>query len=346
MPVSSSQAEPIYESVDPLDSISESVTAMEAKFQVFKENIVAEKDKRKSAEKSKESELGDIDSADATIQQLVNKARFSRPGAKNDLEAIVYHIAKQDEELERARNAEQEDRELIKKAQAVTDQMNARFKKLNAKVASGQITAQDRVQAQAAQQIEKDADVAKAAIIANPAAPVQQIAEPAVKNQTTKDQTTKDQEPVQTTTTAQPTSNIVDFPTTDTSPAVDSEKSKVTSIDTAKKKEKVPGLGDLKIAAESLTEESRYPEGTPEAGKYNWGLLAKAWQNKLPYVDLDFGLKTVRMTDAQMYASLATWRANGVDFKMGGDPTIDNALSSRENLEIFFRGRKFKELEY
>ena len=350
--VSESQVSPIYENVDPLDSVTESVTAMEAKFQVFKENIVAEKDKRKSAEKSKESKLGDIDSADGTIQQLVNKARFSRPGAKNDLEAIVYHIAKQDEELERAKAAEEEDRMLIKKAQAVTDQMNDRFKKLNAKVAAGQITAQDQSQAQAAQQIEKDADVAKAAIIANPAAPVQNIAEPTVKNQTTKDQTTKDQKPTQAITTAQPTSNIVDYPTSNIPPAVDSKTSKVdnqpsnkvTSIDTAKKKKIIPGLGDLKIKmAESLTEESRYPEGTPEAGKYNWGLFARAWQNKLPYVDLDFGLNTVRMTDAQMYAALATWRTNGVDFKIGGDPTVDNALSSRENLEMFFRGRKFKE---
>ena len=137
MPVSSSQVEPLYETVEPLDSVTESVTAMESKFAAFKENMVAEKKKVRSDSPAEKFNPENIDSADATIQNLLTKARFSRPGAKSDLEAIVYHIAKQDEELERAKNAEHEDRELIKKAQAVTDQMNNRFKKLNAKVAAG-----------------------------------------------------------------------------------------------------------------------------------------------------------------------------------------------------------------
>jgi hypothetical protein len=125
-----STAEPVYESVDPRGDIMEAVTGLEKKYAEFNENIVAEKKKRKSAEKIKQPDAGDITSADATINQLLTKARFSRPGAKNDLEAMVYHIAKQDEELERAKAAEEEDRMLIKKAQAVTDQMNDRFKKL------------------------------------------------------------------------------------------------------------------------------------------------------------------------------------------------------------------------
>ena len=195
MPVSSSQTEPLYESIEPLDSVTESVTAMESKFAAFKENMVAEpKDNPEN-----------LDSADATIKQLVTKARFSRPGAKSDLEAIVYHIAKQDEELERAKAAEEEDREMIKKTQEVSDQMNDRFKKLNAKVASGQITAQDQAAAQAAQEIERDADAAKSAVKANPKAAVQQIAEPTVKAQDKKAPAKK--EP-----TKKSANNVYDFP--------------------------------------------------------------------------------------------------------------------------------------
>jgi hypothetical protein len=322
---------------------------MESKFAVFKENMVAEKTLRKSADPKDDSE--NIDSADATIQNLLTKARFSRPGAKTDLEAIVYHIAKQDEELERAKTAEQEDRQLIKKAQAVTDQMNNRFKKLNAKVAAGQITAQDRAQALAAQQIEKDADAAKDAVAANPTAPVQNIAEPVVPAEEPATQPQPPQIQVTQVPAAQPAQpqqplNVVQPPIS-TKQTGSNQNQRVVNIN----KNKYPGLNDpgldvtpdKEAVAESLTEESRYPEGTPEAGRYNWGLLAKAWQNKLPYVDLDFGLRTVRITDAQIYAALATWRANGVDFKAGGDPSVDNALSSRENLEIFFRGRKFKD---
>jgi len=373
-PVSTS--EPIYESVDLRGDIIEAVTGLEKKYAAFNENIVAEKKKKKkkSAEKIKQPDAGDITSADATINQLLTKARFSRPGAKNDLEAMVYHIAKQDEELERAKAAEEEDRMLIKKAQAVTDQMNDRFKKLNAKVAAGQITTQDQAHAQAAQQIEKDTDAAKAAIAADPTAPIQQIADPEIKTQKAPAPAVSKTEPE--------ANNIYNFPTKEPAPVqavtpapkltnqpspglaiakyqsgttAGGGKVKATPQGYVHKRQstsvkgsgvtgtKAPGIDDLEIAAESLTEESRYPEGTPEAGKYNWGLLARAWKNKLPYVDLNFGLKDVRMTDAQMYAALATWKSNGVDFSAGGDPTIDNVLSSRENLEIFFRGRKFKD---
>ena len=354
MPVSSSQTEPLYESVEPLDSVTESVAAMESKFAMFKENMVAEKTLRKSADPKDDSE--NIDSADATIQNLLTKARFSRPGAKTDLEAIVYHIAKQDEELERAKTAEEEDRQLIKKAQAVTDQMNNRFKKLNAKVAAGQITAQDKAVAQAAQQIEKDADAAKDAVAANPNAPVQNIAEPVVPAEEPATQPQPPQIQVTQVPAAQPAQpqqplNVVQPPIS-TNQNQNKQKGKVggSSITgSGVTGTKAPNFRDIDAelnkeeVAESLTEESRYPEGTPEAGKYNWSLLARAWKNKLPYVDLNFGLKDVRMTDAQMYAALATWKSNGVDFSAGGDPTIDNALSSRENLELFFRGRKFKE---
>ena len=79
VPVSASQTEPLYETVEPLDSVTESVTAMESKFAAFKESVVAEKTKRKSAEPKDNPE--NLDSADATIKQLVTKARFSRPGA-------------------------------------------------------------------------------------------------------------------------------------------------------------------------------------------------------------------------------------------------------------------------
>ena len=251
-----STAEPVYESLDPRGDIMEAVTGLEKKYAAFNENIVAEKKKRKSAEKIKQPDAGDITSADATINQLLTKARFSRPGAKNDLEAIVYHIAKQDEELERAKAAEEEDRMLIKKAQAVTDQMNDRFKKLNAKVAAGQITAQDQSQAQAAQQIEKDTDAAKAAIAADPTAPIQQIADPEIKTQ-------KAPAPVASKTEPK-ANNIYNFPTKEPAPVqavapaknVTSIKRKSTAGDT--------GVGDTGFASTAAMLQQQ-PAAIPQA---------------------------------------------------------------------------------
>ena len=242
-----STADPIYESVDPRGDIIEAITSLEKKYTAFNENIVAEKKKKKSAEKIKQPDAGDITSADATINALLTKARFSRPGAKNDLEAIVYHIAKQDEELERAKAAEEEDRLLIKKAQSVTDQMNDRFKKLNAKVAAGQITAQDQEIAQAAQQIEKDADAAKAAIAADPTAPVQQIVEPTVKTQKTAAPTVQKTEPE--------ANNIYNFPTQEPAPvqtvAPAVSKSKIKSAELNNQPKPSVGAG-LHIASPRL----------------------------------------------------------------------------------------------
>jgi len=249
-----STAEPVYESVDPRGDILEAVTGLEKKYAAFNENVIAEKKKKKSAEKIKQPDAGDITSADAAINALLTKARFSRPGAKNDLEAIVYHIAKQDEELERAKAAEEEDRLLIKKAQLVTDQMNDRFRKLNAKVAAGEITAQDQEIAQAAQQIEKDADAAKAAIAADPTAPVQQIADPAVKTQKTSAPAVSKTEPE--------ASNIYNFPTQEPAPVqtVSKPKTKTAVAPVAQKSNPLQSMVRQITTAPQAT-----PQATPQA---------------------------------------------------------------------------------
>jgi len=191
-PVSTS--EPIYESVDPRGDIMSAVTQLEERFMGFKE---AKAKKRK--EPSVEVPADDLTrSADPDVVKLATKARFAKPQAKNDFEAIVSYVSKQEKELERAEQADILDREKIEKTQGmlaktqanqdalrkVIDNTDQRFRALNAKVASGQVTAQDQKAAQAAQQIEKDTDTAKAAVAKNATAPEQPTTAPEVPQDT------------------------------------------------------------------------------------------------------------------------------------------------------------------
>ena len=175
-------SEPVYQEVDPRGSITEGIKKLQENFETFK--LSEAPSKKKSPKKQVDtpqdvqSDLLNIDSSDPELKRLKTQARFYKPTAKNDFEAIASYVAKQEKELDRAKAAEEEDRTLIKKTQEVSDQMNDRFKKLNAKVAAGQITAQDVAAAKAAQEIEKSADAAKQDIAKDPNAPVKDIAEP------------------------------------------------------------------------------------------------------------------------------------------------------------------------
>jgi hypothetical protein len=183
-----STAEPIYESIDPRGDIMSAVTQLEERFAGFKE---AKAKKRK--EPSVEVPADDLTrSADPDVVKLATKARFAKPQAKNDFEAIVSYVSKQEKELERAEQADVIDRQKIEQTQGmltktqanqdalrkVIDNTDQRFRALNAKVASGQVTQQDQKAAQAAQQIEKDADTAKAAVAKDATAPEQPTTAP------------------------------------------------------------------------------------------------------------------------------------------------------------------------
>jgi len=183
-----STAEPIYESVDPRGDIMSAVTQLEERFAGFKEA----KAKTKRKEPSVEVPADDLTrSADPDVARLATKAKFIKPEL-NDFEAIVSYTSKLEKELEQAEKADVIDRQKIEqtqqmlaKNQAGQDAMqkvitatDQRFRALNAKVASGQITAQDQKAAQAAQQIEKDADTAKAAVAKGATAPEQPTTAP------------------------------------------------------------------------------------------------------------------------------------------------------------------------
>ena len=182
-----STAEPIYESVDPRGDIMSAVTQLEERFMGFKEA------KAKRKEPSVEVPADDLTrSSDPDVVKIATKARFAKPQAKNDFEAIVSYVNKQEKELERAEQADVVDREKIEQTQGmlaktqanqdalrkVIDNTDQRFRALNAKVASGQVTPQDQKAAQAAQQIEKDSDAAKAAVAKGATAPEQPTTAP------------------------------------------------------------------------------------------------------------------------------------------------------------------------
>jgi hypothetical protein len=189
-----STAEPIYESIDPHGDIMSAVTQLEERYMGFKEA------KAKSKRKEPEAVIPASDltrSADPDVARLATKAKFIKPEL-NDFEAIVSYTSKLEKELEQAEKSDVVDRQKIEqtqqmlaKNQAGQDAMqkvitatDQRFRALNDKVASGQITAQDQKAAQAAQQIEKDADAAKAAVEKGATAPEQPTTSPEVPKDT------------------------------------------------------------------------------------------------------------------------------------------------------------------
>ena len=190
--------EPVYQEVEPRGSITQAVNKLQESFAEFKEAALPKYNYPDVNQQRQAQAVNDngapedlTKSADPELAQLAQQARFSKPKAKSDIEAIAGVAATLKKELERAKAAEEEDRQLLIKNQEVHDQMNDRFKVLNDKVATGKVTAQDIELAKAAQEIEKDADVAKAAIVAKPTAPVKQIKQPTVKPSAAKAPTTQ-----------------------------------------------------------------------------------------------------------------------------------------------------------
>jgi hypothetical protein len=181
-----STAEPVYESVDPRGDILSAVTQLEERFMGFKE--------AKAKRKEPEAVVPASDltrSADPDVARLATKAKFIKPEL-NDFEAIVSYTSKLEKELEQAEKADVVDRQKIEqlqgmlaKTQANQDAMqkvmtatDQRFRAVNDKLLSGQITAQDQAAARAAKQIEKDSDAAKAAVAKGATAPEQPTTAP------------------------------------------------------------------------------------------------------------------------------------------------------------------------
>lgn len=102
------------------------------------------------------------------IKNMISKASAEAPGAENDLEALVINQSMQNDLVDRQQdtieNQQEEQQKLIHmyaKLQDIQDSAEDRFRELNAKVASGDITDQDIAGAQAAQEIEKQVDSEK-----------------------------------------------------------------------------------------------------------------------------------------------------------------------------------------
>jgi hypothetical protein len=102
------------------------------------------------------------------IKNMISKATADAPGAQNDLEALVINQSmqndindRQQDTVEKQQAAQDNLLQMYSKLQDIQDSAEDRFRELNAKVASGDITDQDIAAAQAAQEIEKQVDTEK-----------------------------------------------------------------------------------------------------------------------------------------------------------------------------------------
>ena len=318
-----STAEPIYESVDPRGDIMSAVTQLEERFMGFKE---AKAKKRK--EPSVEVPADDLTrSADPDVVKLATKARFAKPQAKNDFEAIVSYVSKQEKELERAEQADVVDREKIEKTQGmlaktqanqdalrkVIDNTDQRFRALNAKVASGQVTAQDQKAAQAAQQIEKDADTAKAAVAKDATTPEQPTTAPEAPQDTNIYDFPDAEKPADTQTTT--TTTTANQQTTNTNQSTQKTPNKVANIATARKAKQDALMTATPLARAVRQNENKesklkmlreYREGDPDLGLINYNSALKAFQNAQEKIELNFGNgKLLTLYDYQLYGILS-----------------------------------------
>jgi hypothetical protein len=317
IPVSTVEAEPIYESVDPRGDIIEAINTLEAKFSKFNPNDEAE-DKYLNPQ----------------AKRFVQLAKAKFPETSSDLEAVVAAIGDKTEELD-TRDQEtaewmnkakatigQQQKEIEQTEQAVVDAnarydaQEKRFQDFNRQVASAELDVKQ--QAQAALDYAKQPEAKPQDIISKTQA------------------TTKTPQAV-TPTPAQP-KNVVQFPSTpaatpaqpptpaETPPPETPAGDKTDATDKKSKLSLVPDTGrdytdidtdklgsffggDKKtVNARGLEEAVQmiYPEGSPALGQFNLEKIKKAYIQKLPKVDLIFGDSAEKLTDADIYA-IAAW---------------------------------------
>jgi len=325
-----STSETIYESIDPQGDIMSAVNLLEDQYVAFKEAKEKDDDKRETPQD--DVSLNDLrKSADPDVVRLATKAKFKKPHL-DDFEAIVSYVNKQEQELERAEQAEKDDRAKIEQTQQllaqnqanqdalrkVIDATDQRFRALNAKVASGQITAQDQAAARAAQEIERDADVAKAAIEKEKPTSASNISinVPGSTAATTAPAQQPTSAPaVSAPATTQAGQQIEKGGPVNKSAGVEDEvakqRIKKAAADAAKKKADKPEVDPFKFA--SLEEDTmnlkiklrEYKEGDPPLGIINYNQALKAFQNVQEKTTLDFGNgKMLPLYDYQLYGLL------------------------------------------
>jgi hypothetical protein len=295
--------EPVYQEVEPRGSITQAVNKLQESFAEFKEAALpkynypdVKQQRQVQAANDNTSAPEDLTkSADPELAQLAQQARFAKPKAKSDIEAIAGVAATLKKELERAKAAEEEDRQMLIKNQEVIGQTNDRFKELNAKVASGDITAQDVELAKAAQEIEKDADAAKAAVTAEPTAAVKQIKTPIVNAPKAKgtvtakapQQTTAPTTPAPAAPKPVPKAAVHDIRT---GQEIDPELAAAGDLFGLDGEDELEPTGTLGEAVQV-----NYPVGDARLGQFNMQKIVTAFKNRLPEVDLIFGDQAVKL---------------------------------------------------
>lgn len=115
-------------------------------------------DDAKHTSKDDDSERWNYKGDNSKIKNMISKARGQSTGVESDLEALVVNQADQNEINDRLADTVERQQDTIERQEKVQASAEQRFRELNAKVASGNITDQDVAAAQAAQEIEKNTD--------------------------------------------------------------------------------------------------------------------------------------------------------------------------------------------
>jgi hypothetical protein len=336
-PVSAMAAEPIYESVDPRGDIMEAVNTLEAKFSKFKPDDGDESKylnpqakrfvqlaKAKFPETSSDLEavvaaIGDkteeLDKRDQETAEWMNKAKTT--------------IGQQQREIEQTEQA-------VNDANARYDAQEKRFQDFNRQVASAELDVKQ--QAQAALDYAKQPQAQPADIInkvqsqqpqvapeepeAEPAQPTniiqfpgQQTAVPAQADQGQSTQTTGQGQqgkgtvkrkskgtgkPAAGSAGSQPSAKILKFP--DLNPG---------NLDTGLGSQDSEEVAEPQRAQMQEAVQMQYPEGSPALGQFNFDKIRKAYLAKLPGVDIIFGDRAEKLTDADLYGIVCWFYLKG-----------------------------------
>lgn len=293
----STPAETVYETVEARGSITRAI----------KEAGEKKKDNQQNLGQSSGISRGLT--GDPQTDKLLTKVRTDYPAiaAKSDMEAIVKHVANVDDELERAKAKEDELQKMLQQNQAMLaqnqenqDEMNNRFKELNAQIASGEISSKDA--AKKAQDIDKDYQTKKKKSAPNAKAEYTPPSKAPTSAKVTKlPQPKIGSEPKQPAAATTPTapSNVVPIRPTADPFGGDGD-----------------GQGELKFG-ESLDLGPEVNDLQPDPGvlaRARWEQVRKAWYARQPEVSIDFPDRPgrpVTIRAAYMYALAWYFRETG-----------------------------------
>ena len=267
-PVSMS-AEPIYESVDSRGAIISAVTQLQEKYSNFKQAPVDETKRKPGKNKNDDEEPVSIAAADKInyqdvldprAKEVIRKARVATPGAKNDLEAIVAHIAKQDDDMVRVKQREEELHDELMQQQKINADQEKRFRELDDKYKTGAVG--DQEAADEREKIQKDIDKQR------------QTAAATAKTEKGKKAANVYNFPKKTKSVATPTAKTAQQPAPVAEPTAD------TSADTSTDTSTDVGTSSFAKTAAMLQNQpttAEIPQITPKSKKQaNYGNLAQA----------------------------------------------------------------------